>query len=60
MFAFICWLSFAVIFFDMISPKLFRGDATLSKMELDCKARSEGYCDWEQYVYYTITLPLEA
>lgn len=60
MFMFICWVVLAVILFDCASPLLFRGDGTLSKKALDERAVKEGYCDWEQYVYYNITLMMEA
>ncbi len=56
---FIAWLSLGVIMFDIIQHYVgqFKGhDATLSPSQLDKRAQDEGYSDWEQYVYYNITL----
>ncbi len=56
---FIAWLSLGVIMFDIMQHYAgqFRGaDGTLTPLQLDKMAQESGYADWEQYVYYTITL----
>lgn len=56
---FIAWLAIGVIMLDIVQHyvgQFRRHDATLSSVELDKMAQDAGYCDWEQYVYYTITL----
>lgn len=58
---FIAWISLGVVMFDITQHyvgQFRRGDATLSASQLDSMARDQGYCDWEQFVYYTITLEI--
>lgn len=57
---FICWVALGIILFDMMPPSVLARfvNNTLSQKELDKRARSEGYCDWEQYLYYNVTLEM--
>ncbi len=57
------WLTLGVVMFDMVYNKVKkivgRTDDMMSVEERDRLAQSLGYADWQQYVHYEISLPVE-
>lgn len=57
------WLALGAIMFDIVFPfvkkYVGRSDNVMSLEERDSLAQSLGYIDWEQYVHYEISLPVE-